>query len=83
VRTLVGADVVQRADVRMVELADQARFALEAFAVCRGFREATLENLDGYRSAEARVGGFVNLAHAPATEEAEDSIRTELCARRQ
>jgi hypothetical protein len=80
VRTLIVTDVVQRADVRMVELADQARFALEAFAVCRGLREPPLENFDRYPPSEASIGGGVNLAHASSPKEADYSIGTELCA---
>jgi hypothetical protein len=59
---IVRADVVQRADVRMIEGGDRTRFALEPV------RERRLQNLDRDRAIQARIVGFVHLAHAASAE---------------
>ena len=61
-RVLVAADVVEGADVRVCELGDRARFAIEAVAELRVGGEGGVEDLDRDRAIQPRVGGLVNLA---------------------
>ena len=58
------ADVVERADVRMIERRDRARLALEALAQLRVGRERRRQDLDRDRAVEPRVAGAVDFAHA-------------------
>ena len=74
------ADVVQRADVRMIELRDRAGFAIEALAELRVGGEGVGENLDRDRAIEPRVAGFVHLAHPAGADERQDLVRAEASA---
>ena len=58
------ADVEERADVRMGESRDGARFAVEAFAELRVGGQRLGEHFDRDGAIEARVSSFVHLAHA-------------------
>jgi len=61
---VVLADVVQRADVRMVELRDRARFPLEAeFELCAA-GELGREHFHRDAAVQARVACAPHLAHA-------------------
>ena len=71
------ADVVEGADVRMVELRDRPRLALEALAELRIGRERVGQDLDRDGAIEARVAGPVDLAHAAGAEGGEDFVRAE------
>src|SRR3989304_620620 len=55
-------DVMEGADVGMVEAGDGARLSLEALSKVRIAREMRGKHLDGYRTVEARVLGQVDLA---------------------
>ena len=61
---LVLADVVERADVRMRELRDRARFTVEALTELRIGGERVVEDLDSDGAIEAGVACLVDLAHA-------------------
>ena len=74
------AHVVQRADVRMIELRDRAGLAIEALAELRVGREGVRENLDRDRAIEPRVAGFVDLAHPAGADERQDFVRAEASA---
>jgi hypothetical protein len=67
---VIGADVVDRADVRMVEGGDGAGFALESFV------EFFFGNFDGDRAIEAGIAGSVDLSHAARAEDAFNEIGT-------
>ena len=71
------ADVVERADVRMIELRDGAGFAIEALAELRVGREQRRENLDRDRTIEPRVAGPVDLAHTAGADEREHFVGAE------
>src|SRR5438093_9023616 len=58
------ADVEERADVRMGESRDGARFAIEALAELRVGGECLGKYFDRDGAIEARVSAFVHLAHA-------------------
>ena len=68
---VVRTDVVEDADVRMVQRRDGARFLVKTRAV------TAVERLDGHRPAQARVDGLVDLAHATRAQRGHDFIRTE------
>src|SRR5437667_11847830 len=71
---LVLADVVKRANVRMVEGRRGAGFAREALERLRVAGKLRGEELERHRPAQARVLGLVHDAHAPAAELLEYSI---------
>jgi hypothetical protein len=60
VDTVLLADVVQGADVRMIQLRYGFGFALEAGLALGAFGEVLGEDLDGYGAVEAGVVGFVD-----------------------
>src|SRR5262249_16396290 len=68
---IVGSDIVEMADVRMVQRGDRARLALGAIA------EPSDGGLDGDRAAQARIDGFVDFTHPPRTERHHDFVRTQ------
>jgi len=70
-------DVVERADVGMVEGGDGAGLALEARAQVRVRGQVFREDLDGYGAVQARVARLVHLAHAACAEAVQDLVGTE------
>ena len=62
-------DVVEGADMGVIETGDGAGFALEALG------EADAANFDGDGSFEAGVAGFVDFAHASCAEHGDDFVR--------
>jgi hypothetical protein len=56
-------DVVQLADVRMVQGRDRARFVFESTQPIRVMGHRRRENLNGDCAIKPRVAGFVDLAH--------------------
>ena len=79
-RAVVLADVVERADVRMIELRDRARFAVEPLAELRVGGEALGQDLDRDGAIEARVARLVDLAHAARADRRRDFVRAEASA---
>ena len=69
---VVGADVVEGADVGMVEGGDGVGFLLEAAG------EADQRSLNGDVAVEARVASAPDFAHAPFADRREDFVVTEL-----
>ena len=74
---VVGADVVKRADVGVIQRRNRARLALEAGA------ELLVGELDGDGAAEARVDGAKDFAHAALAELAFDLVWSQASARGQ
>ena len=68
------ADVVKRADVGMIQAGNRLCFALESLAQFGTIRKMRRQNFDGDSSIEARVAGFVNLAHPARTDGGEDFV---------
>ena len=77
---LVVADVVDRADVRMIERGDGARLAFEAGAALRVGGEGRRQDLHGDIPSEPRVLRAVDLAHPASADGRIDPIRAELTA---
>ena len=76
----IVSDVVQRADVGVIERRNRARLPLEALAEFRSRRGLSDDDFDGDDAIETRVAGLVDLAHAAFAELGDDAIGTEGCA---
>ena len=71
---LVLADVVDGADVRMVQGGGGAGLALEALERLLIAGELRRQELEGHEAAQARVLGLVDHAHAAAAQLVDDAI---------
>ena len=71
-----GADIVQRADPRMIELGDRACLAFQPLAVVL-IVKVPREHFHGDITAKSRVACPVDLAHAAATNAPKDFERSE------
>src|SRR5579863_3133583 len=71
---VLRADIVERADVRMVQRGDSPRFALKALARFRRFGKMLGQNFDGDGAVEARIAGAINLTHAARTYTCDDFV---------
>ena len=80
VDAVVTADVVERADVRMIEAGDRASFLLEARMQARVRTQMGRQDLQGHGPAEPGVRGAVNLAHAARANQVGERVRPELLA---
>ena len=80
VDVVLAADVVQAADVRVVERGDGFGLAGEARAELGVGRQLRRENLHRDRAVQARVARPIHLAHAPGADERNHFIRAEPCA---
>lgn len=63
---VVGSDVVEGTDVRVIERSHRAGFAFEAGSGIFALGDVFGQDFDGDRAVEAGVAGFVDFAHAPA-----------------
>ena len=68
---VVGADVVERADVRMVQRGDRPRFAREPIAELFG------RDLDRDVASEPRIARAIHLAHAARTNALDNLVRAQ------
>ena len=68
------ADVVNRADVGMIERGGGLGFASESFERLAVLGEFLGQKLQGDKTAEARVFGFIDHAHATAAELLDDPV---------
>src|SRR5262249_15672013 len=79
--TVAGlADVVNGADVRVLQGGDSAGLALKTFARLRRIRQIRAHYLDGDVASETRVAGQVDLAHTACAERGDDLVRSQACA---
>ncbi len=69
VNVVLHADVVERADVRMVQARDDARFTLEPLPAVRIVRQMFRQCLDRDRAVQARIDSAIHLAHAACADE--------------
>ena len=78
----VLTDVMERADIRMRDAGDGARFVAEPFDPAAGrVHELAREQLDGDGPIEPRIARTVDFAHSPGTERCQDLERAEAGAR--
>ena len=82
VGALVLADVVERADVGVIEGADRLGLALEALAPIGVRRRFVREDLDGDGAIEPAVLRAIDLAHAAGAEGRDDFVGAEAGAGR-
>ncbi len=75
-----AADVVDRADVGMIQRCDGSRFALEPLAGPRVAGVQRGKNLDGDRAVEPRVAGLVDVAHPAGAEAGYQLVGPQACA---
>ena len=74
---IVLADVIERADVRMIELRDRLRFALESQLEVRAVGQLRRQNLDCHLTIEPCVASAVHVAHPARADRREDLVRPE------
>jgi hypothetical protein len=74
---VVQADIVKRADARMIQGGNRARLPRKAFT------EFLVRGLDRDGAVEPRVARFVHLSHAARPKRREDFVGPEVCACRQ
>src|SRR6185436_3116280 len=77
---VLSPDIVQRADVRMIERRDGPRFTLEADPPPGVLCEIGGEDLDGNRTSKTRVERAINLPHSAGSDRSDDLVRPEACA---
>jgi hypothetical protein len=68
--------VVQRADVRVVELRDGARLAVEALPELRVGGDVRRQHLDGDGAIQPRIARAIHFAHAARPERGDDLVGT-------
>ncbi len=66
VAAVLVADVVEGADVGMIQRGDGPRFPIEPLPGFWALRQVGRKNFDGYCALQARVPGAVHLTHPPA-----------------
>jgi hypothetical protein len=72
---VIVADIIELANVRMIEAGDGASFTLESLAVFGpGFRSMP-QDLDRYSALEAQVFRSIDFTHAPSAKQGHDFIR--------
>jgi len=70
-----GADVEQRADIRMSKRRDSAGFAFETLESVRLRGESWRKDFDSDVATETKVSRAIDFAHTTRTEEAGDLVR--------
>ena len=68
------ADVMESADVRMIQAGNGASFALEPLSQFRTISKMRRQNLDGDNAVEAGILGAVNLTHPARANTGEDFV---------
>ena len=81
VSALLVADVIQDANVRVIQGSKRLRLAFEALPHLSVGGPVMGKHFDGNYAVETRIRGFVHLAHAAHADRLENLIRTEAHAR--
>src|SRR5882672_9988765 len=79
--SILATNVMQHANMGMIQGRNGASFPLEALLGLRIFRKMRRQDLDGYGAVKAGVARAVHLAHAARSQRRLDLIWTELGAR--
>jgi hypothetical protein len=74
---VVLPDIVQRPDMRVIELRDGARLALEALIALAVGDELSGQNFYGDRSVQSRVARSVHFTHAARADERADLVHAQ------
>ena len=73
----IDADIVDGADIGVVERRRRPRFPLETFQRLRGCGHPARRNLDCHDPVETRVLGPIHLSHPAGTQRADDFVGAE------
>jgi hypothetical protein len=79
--SILAADVVKNADIRVIQRRDGASFAIEALFRFRILRKMVRQDLDGNGAIEARIQRAVHLTHSACAERSLYFVWTEFRAR--
>jgi hypothetical protein len=74
---ILPSDVVEGADMRMIQSRDAAGFPFEALAQLTRRRHVRGKHLDGHGAIEPRIASAVDLSHAARAEQCDDFIGAE------
>ena len=74
VDVVLAADVVQAADVRVVQRGDRLGLASEAGPELGITGQLRRKNLHGYQAVEARIAGAIHLAHPSGADDGENLV---------
>ncbi len=74
---ILVADVVQRADVRMIQRRDSACFAIEPFTELRIAGELRRQDFDGDVASQPRIARAIDFAHPARSKRGHDLVRAE------
>ena len=77
VDVVLHPDVMERADVRMVQAGDDPGFPLEAFDALRVVRQVLGQRLDGDGAVQARIDRAIHFTHAARGDQGLQLVRTE------
>jgi len=80
---VIGTNVIQPADVRMIERRDGPGLVLKTQIEPCVVREFGGKDLDGNGASKPCVTRGVNLSHSPSAEWRDDLIRPKACSRRE
>jgi hypothetical protein len=80
VNAVLGSDVVQSADVGMVQVRDGAGFAFEASSGLDVGRDLWKQNLDGHPATESYILCSVHFTHAACAKKGVEAIRADFGA---
>jgi hypothetical protein len=75
-------DVIERADVRMIQRGNGMGLAVKAFAELRVAGHVRRQDFDRDRAIETGIPRFVDFAHPAGAERRDDFIRTQTRAAR-
>src|SRR5439155_23089118 len=76
-RPVLLADVVQRADMGMIEGGDCAGFAIESIAELRVARQPGRQDFNRDDAIQARIAGAIDFAHPAGPNGRKDLVRAE------
>jgi hypothetical protein len=69
-----AADIVNRADARMIQACEEFGFSVESAAVIETNRVVRAKNLDGYDPVQVFISGFIDFAHAALAQALDEFI---------
>ena len=77
VDAVVLTDVVERADMRMIQARNRSGFPFEALLEIAIMHAAMGQHLDGNGTIEPRVAGSIDLSHSSCPDGSQDFVRPE------
>src|SRR5262249_7461421 len=83
VHAVLMPDIVEDADVGMIQAGDGLGLALEALLASWIGGEMSGENLDGYGALKTRVPGSIHLTHSARSKRSNNLIGSKSCTRSQ